>query len=103
MPYPFAAGNHQEVNARKLWDVGAAQMILDKELNGKTLSDSIKYLLQDPDAIGQMERTSKSLGNPEATNRIIELMMGLLKKKIKYKTKKSADRIQKTEHSGQVI
>ena len=103
VPYPFAAGNHQEVNARKLWDVGAAQMILDKELNGKTLSDSIKYLLQDPDAIGQMERTSKSLGNPEATNRIIELMMGLLKKKIKYKTKKSADRIQKTEHSGQVI
>ena len=103
VPYPFAAGNHQEVNARKLWDVGAAQMILDKELNGKTLSDSIKYLLQDPDAIGQMERISKSLGNPEATNRIIELMMGLLKKKIKYKTKKSADRIQKTEHSGQVI
>jgi UDP-N-acetylglucosamine--N-acetylmuramyl-(pentapeptide) pyrophosphoryl-undecaprenol N-acetylglucosamine transferase len=82
VPYPFAAGNHQEINARKLWDVGAAQMILDKELNGKTLADSIKYLLQDPDAIGHMERTSKSLGNPEATNRIIELMMGLLKKKM---------------------
>lgn len=82
VPYPFAAGNHQEINARKLWDVGAAQMILDKDLNGKTLSELIKYLLQDPDAIGQMERTSKSLGNPEATNRIIELMMGLLKKKL---------------------
>ena len=81
VPYPFAAGNHQEINARKLWDVGAAQMILDRDLNGKAVADHIKYLLQDPDAIGQMERTSKSLGNPEATKRIIELMMGLLKKK----------------------
>jgi UDP-N-acetylglucosamine--N-acetylmuramyl-(pentapeptide) pyrophosphoryl-undecaprenol N-acetylglucosamine transferase len=88
VPYPFAAGNHQEINARKLWDVGAAQMILEKDLNGKAVADLIKYLLQDPDAIGQMERTSKSLGNPEATKRIIELMMGLLKKNIEYRIEK---------------
>ncbi len=88
VPYPFAAGNHQEINARKLWDVGAAQMVLDKDLNGKTLAELIKYLLEDPDAIGHMERTSKSLGNPEATKRIIELILGLLKKKIEYRMKK---------------
>ena len=65
-------------------------MILDKDLNGKTLAELIVYLLQDPDAISQMERTSKSLGNPEATKKIIELMMGLLKKKIEFKTEKSS-------------
>ncbi len=81
IPYPFAAGNHQEANARKLWDIGAAQMVLDKDLNGKTLSDLIRYLLNDPDVIGEMERTSRSLGETDATRKIIELMMGLMKKK----------------------
>jgi UDP-N-acetylglucosamine--N-acetylmuramyl-(pentapeptide) pyrophosphoryl-undecaprenol N-acetylglucosamine transferase len=94
VPYPHAAGNHQEINARKLWDIGAAQMILDRELNGKTLSDMIKYLLEDPEAIGEMERTSQSLGSSDATKKIIELIMGLLKKKV-------TDRVQITEHRTQ--
>jgi UDP-N-acetylglucosamine--N-acetylmuramyl-(pentapeptide) pyrophosphoryl-undecaprenol N-acetylglucosamine transferase len=81
VPYPFAAGNHQEINARKLWDIGAAQMILDRDLNGKTLSDMIKYFIEDPDALGEMERIGKSLGSREATNKVIELVEGLLKKK----------------------
>ncbi len=81
VPYPHAAGNHQEINARKLWDVGAAQMIFDRELNGKTMADMITYLLEDPEAIGEMERTSQSLGSFEATNKIIDLIIGLLKKK----------------------
>ncbi len=82
IPYPYAAGNHQEINARKLWDAGAAQMLLDRELNGKTLSDMIRFLLEDPDAIGEMERTSQSLGSSEATKKIIELIVVLLKKKV---------------------
>lgn len=81
IPYPFAAGNHQEANAKKLWDMGAAQMILDKDLNGKTLSDLIKYLLETPDALGEMERLSCSIGSNEAAKKIIELMTGLLKNK----------------------
>lgn len=79
IPYPFAAANHQEINARKLWDLGAAQMILDKELNGKTLSDMVRYLFEEPDAISEMERISKSLGRPDATGKIIELIMSLVK------------------------
>ncbi len=81
VPYPYAAGNHQEVNARKLLDIGAARMILDRDLNGKTLSDLIKYTFEDPDAISEMEWTSKSLGSPDATKKVVELAEGLLKKK----------------------
>jgi hypothetical protein len=43
----------------------------------------IKYLIEDPEAIGEMERISKSLGSREATAKIIELMKGLFKKKEK--------------------
>jgi len=81
VPYPYAAGNHQEVNARKLLDIGAARMILDRDLNGKTLSDLIRNMLEDPDAIAEMEQTSKSLGSPDATRKVVELAEGLLKKK----------------------
>jgi UDP-N-acetylglucosamine--N-acetylmuramyl-(pentapeptide) pyrophosphoryl-undecaprenol N-acetylglucosamine transferase len=81
VPYSYAAGNHQEINAGKLWDMGAVRMIPDKDINGKTLSDLVKYLLEDPDAIGEMERISKSLGSREATRKIIELINALLKKK----------------------
>jgi UDP-N-acetylglucosamine--N-acetylmuramyl-(pentapeptide) pyrophosphoryl-undecaprenol N-acetylglucosamine transferase len=81
IPYPFAAGDHQEANARKLWDLGAAQVIHDRELNGKTLSDMIKYLIEEPDVIGEMERVSRSLGRPDATKKVVELMTGLVKHK----------------------
>ncbi len=81
IPYPFAAGNHQEANARKLWDLSAAQMILDAELSGKRLADTIRYLLEDPDAIGEMERTSRSIGKPDATKKVLELIMRLIKNK----------------------
>lgn len=81
VPYPYAAANHQEINARKLWDIGAAQMLLDRDLNGKTLADLIKHLIEDPDAIGEMERISKSIGSSDAAGKVVELIMGLLKKK----------------------
>ncbi len=97
VPYPHAAGNHQEINARKLWDIGAAQMILDRELNGKTLSSMISHLLEDPEAIGEMERTSQSLGSSEATKKVIELMMGLLKKKVKGRAHITDHRTQTTD------
>lgn len=81
VPYPFAAGNHQVANARKLWDMGAAQMILDSELNGRTLSGLIRHLLEDPDGIGEIERTIRSIGKPDATKKIFKLMMSIAKKR----------------------
>lgn len=81
VPYPLSAGNHQVINARKLWDIGAAQMILDRDLNGETLAEMIRYLMDAPDAIADMERTSKSFGNRDAAGKIMDLIRGLLKKK----------------------
>ena len=81
VPFPFSAGNHQEVNARKLWDMGAAHLMLDRDLDGKRLFDTIKFLIDDPDALPEMERISRSLGNRGATDKVIRLVMGLLKKK----------------------
>lgn len=81
VPFPYSAGNHQEVNARKLWDMGAAQLLLDRELDGKKLFDMIKFMIEDPDALSEMERISRSLGDRRAASKVIELIMSLLKKK----------------------
>jgi len=80
IPYPYAARNHQELNARKLWDLGAAQMILQKELNGRSLSELVKYLFENPDSIIEMENVSRSIGRPDAAQKVIKLAMGLINK-----------------------
>lgn len=80
VPYPYAAGNHQKANAEKLWDLGAAQMILDRELDGRSLSETIKQLFEHPDLISEMERVSSSIGRPDAVKKIVDLITGLAKK-----------------------
>lgn len=42
IPYPFATENHQEYNAKVLEKVGAAKIILDKELNFTKLNNTDK-------------------------------------------------------------
>jgi len=81
IPYPFAAGDHQELNARKLMDIGAARVIRDRDLDGRTLSGLIIHLINSPGELSEMSRASASLGNVHAAGRILEIIGGLIKKK----------------------
>jgi len=72
IPYPFAAHNHQEVNARTLVDKGAAKMILDRNLSGANLASMIRSLFQDPVTIQRMEHVSARLGRPDAAQRVVD-------------------------------
>ncbi|MBW2121801.1 MAG: undecaprenyldiphospho-muramoylpentapeptide beta-N-acetylglucosaminyltransferase [Deltaproteobacteria bacterium] len=72
VPYPFAANNHQEVNARNLVRRGAAMMILDRDLSGETMAEAIRSLFRAPEQIEAMERASASLGRPDAAKRIVD-------------------------------
>jgi UDP-N-acetylglucosamine--N-acetylmuramyl-(pentapeptide) pyrophosphoryl-undecaprenol N-acetylglucosamine transferase len=42
IPFPYAADNHQEYNARTLVDRGAADLLIQKDLNADKLSKLIK-------------------------------------------------------------
>ncbi len=81
VPYPFAAGDHQTANAKKLWDINAAQMIPDNELDGRSLANMIRHLFEDPDAMSEMEMVGRSIGKPDATKKIFELIMSIAKKR----------------------
>lgn len=72
IPYPFAADNHQEHNARVLVDRGAAQMILEQDLNGADLARRIERLAADPERLAAMASRSKSLGRPDAAKAVVD-------------------------------
>ncbi|MDP2644175.1 MAG: undecaprenyldiphospho-muramoylpentapeptide beta-N-acetylglucosaminyltransferase [Desulfobacterales bacterium] len=72
IPFPFAADNHQVSNARSLSDRGAAEMILQKDLTPQMLADRIAYYAFNPDALRQLGRNAKRLGNPDAAGCIVK-------------------------------
>jgi UDP-N-acetylglucosamine--N-acetylmuramyl-(pentapeptide) pyrophosphoryl-undecaprenol N-acetylglucosamine transferase len=72
IPFPFAADNHQVLNARSLEEAGAAMMILEKDLSGKVLAERINYYVQQPEALQQMALRSRELGRVDAAARIVD-------------------------------
>lgn len=79
IPYPFAAENHQEFNARELVEAGAARMILNKDLTSDGLERLIDELLSDREKLRSMAAASKRLGRPQAAEVIAEMIIGLSK------------------------
>lgn len=79
VPYPHAAGKHQEFNAMKLRDMGAAHVLFDHEINGEMLARQIRELYGDDQGRKDMQRASRGLGTPEACSKIVDIAMSLLK------------------------
>jgi len=74
VPFPQAADDHQRKNAEALAQAGAAEMILQKDLNGPTLAARIRFYFEHRDALRRMEQNSRALGRPDATERIVDLV-----------------------------
>lgn len=81
IPYPFAADDHQKINALHYEDGGGAKMFLEKELDSEKLAGAIKDLLTNEEILGQMAENMKSMGRPEATNAIIDACLSLMNSK----------------------
>jgi UDP-N-acetylglucosamine--N-acetylmuramyl-(pentapeptide) pyrophosphoryl-undecaprenol N-acetylglucosamine transferase len=72
VPYPFAADNHQEVNAREMAEAGAALMFRQADLTGEKLADAIAELAHNRDALARMGSAMKALGKPRAAADILD-------------------------------
>lgn len=79
VPYPYAAENHQEFNARALVDQQAATMILDKDMNGKKLYNEIIKIIDNPHKLEEMGTKSKKAGDTKSLEKIIEVIEELAK------------------------
>jgi UDP-N-acetylglucosamine--N-acetylmuramyl-(pentapeptide) pyrophosphoryl-undecaprenol N-acetylglucosamine transferase len=70
VPYPFAAHNHQVVNASNLVDRGAAAMILDRDLSGERLAKEIAHWLADRQGLSRLSANARLFARPDAADRI---------------------------------
>jgi UDP-N-acetylglucosamine--N-acetylmuramyl-(pentapeptide) pyrophosphoryl-undecaprenol N-acetylglucosamine transferase len=77
VPYPFAAANHQELNAQTMLEAGAAVVLHDNELKEK-LSETVKALLFDYRRLEEMKAKSIMLGKPTAGKDIAEKVLHLI-------------------------
>lgn len=81
IPYPYAADDHQEKNARYLVEGGAARMFLEKDLTEVGLGKEIIALLKDADLRQRMAGRAGRLAKSEATELIIEASLSLIAEK----------------------
>jgi UDP-N-acetylglucosamine--N-acetylmuramyl-(pentapeptide) pyrophosphoryl-undecaprenol N-acetylglucosamine transferase len=72
VPYPYAIYDHQRGNAQALQEQGAAEMILDQDLDGKVLAKKLRGYLSDRARIATMAAAARALGRPDAAARIVD-------------------------------
>jgi UDP-N-acetylglucosamine--N-acetylmuramyl-(pentapeptide) pyrophosphoryl-undecaprenol N-acetylglucosamine transferase len=75
VPFPHAADNHQEFNARMLVDKGAGDMIREAELSGVILWERICHYRAQPEVLKRMAANARALGRPEAVSAIVDDMV----------------------------
>ena len=69
VPFPFAADNHQQKNAEVLARAGAATLVLDRDLHGARLFDTISALVSAPDQLDRMSAAVRRFAKPDAAER----------------------------------
>lgn len=74
IPFPLAAGNHQEMNARVLERAGAAKVLIQGKSDGSSLANVVRSLMQDPVRLEAMREKMTQFHRPWAAHQIVELM-----------------------------
>jgi len=72
IPYPFAADNHQEINAREMATAGAALSFKQSELTATILADALRPLLTDAAKRTAMGAAMKALAKPGAAAAVVD-------------------------------
>lgn len=75
IPYPYAAENHQEKNARALAEKKCVDMVIDEFLDGQTLYKKIQYWLENEKELQEMAANIRKEGHPEALSDILNIVL----------------------------
>jgi UDP-N-acetylglucosamine--N-acetylmuramyl-(pentapeptide) pyrophosphoryl-undecaprenol N-acetylglucosamine transferase len=77
IPFPFAADDHQTLNAQAMVEAGAAAMIRESDLTAEKLFTMVEGLLADEQKLKDMEKQSRALSRLDAAARIVDACMQL--------------------------
>lgn len=70
VPYPYAADDHQRVNARELERAGASGFLDPASLDGDVLAGALEELFAEPDRLVAMGQAASALARPDAAREI---------------------------------
>jgi UDP-N-acetylglucosamine--N-acetylmuramyl-(pentapeptide) pyrophosphoryl-undecaprenol N-acetylglucosamine transferase len=74
VPYPFAAEDHQAINAKVFVDAGAAVMVAQKELTAERLASMVLDLLNQSEQLAQMGQRAQQLAVPDSNQQLATLV-----------------------------
>ena len=80
IPFPFATENHQEYNAKVLENIGAAKIILDKNLNKETLTKVLDEMLEDKGQLAKMGQNASKIAIEDVEEKIYKEIQELVNK-----------------------
>lgn len=78
LPYPYAADNHQEYNARQVVDRGGALLFKESGVTAEKLGGEIIRLLEDGPRLHRMGERAREAAYPEATANIVQECLELI-------------------------
>jgi UDP-N-acetylglucosamine--N-acetylmuramyl-(pentapeptide) pyrophosphoryl-undecaprenol N-acetylglucosamine transferase len=74
VPLAIAMDDHQRFNAKLLSDVGAAEVVLEKQLTPERLAASILKFTSDMDVMTSAAKAARSVAQPDAAARLADLV-----------------------------
>ena len=77
VPYPYAAANHQRVNAKFMQESGACIYIEDSELEPNKLREIIMELAGNPVKMNYLKQNASHLAKYDAAKEITELIISV--------------------------
>lgn len=77
IPSPFVAENHQYHNAMTLKRNGAAEIIEEKDLDGKKLIEVVENLIENKPKLQKMSENARKIAIGDANERIYKVIMQL--------------------------
>lgn len=81
IPYPHAADNHQEENARAVVAAGGALMLREVDTTSAHLLETCLALLQDPSRLAAMSQAMHALATPHAAEQIVDEVLRLVEQR----------------------
>jgi UDP-N-acetylglucosamine--N-acetylmuramyl-(pentapeptide) pyrophosphoryl-undecaprenol N-acetylglucosamine transferase len=75
IPYPFAAEDHQTLNAKIFERAGAAVLLNEREITPDLLSRKLRLFLDDPAHLSEMSSRSAALAPRDAAERVADVVL----------------------------
>ena len=75
IPYPFAAEDHQTLNANIFERAGAGALLKEREITGETLATKLRWFLEDPARLAAMSARCASLAPRQAAERVADTIL----------------------------